>query len=168
MARYAAVPRAVLLGALQRLTPADHALQPDPFALQQPIIADGEVVVTDGVEVLKKVAAGALYPEGGIRSQIDEWLVSSVKLAASVSQWLLAGADQRSGPESAALQVLESVEAAAAKSSFIAGDQLTAADVAVAAAAAGFYFCVRSCVFCAASTSVGLCSRHCWKRNLTL
>ena len=95
--------------------------------------------MTDGVEVLKKVAAGALYPESEIRSQVDEWLGSSVELAAYVSEWLLSGAEQRSRPGSAALQVLESAEAAAGKSAYIAGDQLTAADVAIAAAAAGFY-----------------------------
>lgn len=107
-------------------------------------------MVTDDVEVLKKVAAagtaaGTLYPKGELRSKIDEWFGSSATLAASVSEWLLADSEQRSGPESAALEVLESAEAAAGQTSHIAGDQSTAADVTVAAAAAGFYFCVRFC-----------------------
>jgi hypothetical protein len=117
---------------------------PKQLALQQPVIQDGDAVVTDDAGVLKKVA-GSLYKEGGTGSKIDEWFGSSAKLATSVSEWLLADAGKRSTPESAILKVLECAEAAAASTAYIAGDQLTAADVAVAAAAAGFYFCVRSC-----------------------
>jgi hypothetical protein len=138
----------------------DHDSNPEQLALQQPIIADGEVVVTDDVEVLKKVA-GALYAEGATGTKIDEWFCSSAKLAASVSEWLLADVDKRSALESAVLQVLLSAEAAAASTAHIACDQFTAADVAVAAAAAGFYFCVRSCALMHSKvfmTAVGRCS----------
>lgn len=117
--------------------------------MQQPVIVDDDSsVVIDDVEVLKKVAAGELYPEGEVRAAINEWFASSSKLAQAVSEWLVASGEQRSSYESVVLEVLESAEAAVGKSSHVAGAQLTAADVTVAAAAAGFYFCVRCCPSC--------------------
>lgn len=124
----------------------DHGHGQDPVDLQQPVLVEGDAVIADDVELLRALAlhaAAELYPEGDVRVRIDEWFAKSANLSRKISDWLLSSVEKPEPADASVLEILETAEKALQAGSHLAGDKLTAADVTLAASAAGYFFCVR-------------------------
>lgn len=85
-----------------------------------------------------------LSTDGAAEEAIKSWFSTSSELCQEVNAWLHADSSQRPALANKIFELLKAAEEALASQACLAGSEVTAADVAYAAALAGFYKAVRS------------------------
>lgn len=87
--------------------------------------------------------AKPLSTDGSAAQPNKKWFSASGQLCQKVNAWLLADPSQRPSLSNDILDLLKSAEEALADQACLTGSEVTAADVSLAAAMAGFYKAVR-------------------------
>lgn len=110
--------------------------------LQFPVLELKDHFLHADADILDELAK-PLSTDGADEETVKQWFSASSELCQKVNAWLLADSSRRDALATEILQLLQAAEQALASQACLAGSDITAADIAYAAALAGFYTAVR-------------------------
>ena len=110
--------------------------------MQIPVLELKDRIVITDKDILEELAKPLSTP-GDDGQSIKQWFSASTELCQKVNAWLLADSSERPALADDIVALLKTAEEALHGQVFLSGTAVTAADVAYAAAMAGFYKAVR-------------------------